>query len=139
MPVPPVPVVDERPTKPVSWLRPTNPPRSIGWNSPDVPVLVPDVRLDDEDVVREELTELLEVADVRFACAQASADTNKQSNPPTRNARVMAQSSNNLEFHQYAGRQSFVQHSTFKTLVNYTGSKRVTNRFATILLCHYKL
>lgn len=62
----PVVPVEERPTNPVSPLRPTNAPRSIGWNSPVVVVPVPEVRLDDDEVVRDELTALLDVADVRF-------------------------------------------------------------------------
>ena len=67
-PVVPVDPVADRPTKPASWFRPTNPPRSIGSNSPSAAPVDPEFRLEDA-VVRDELTGLLEVADVLVDCA----------------------------------------------------------------------
>jgi hypothetical protein len=53
-------------------------------------VLVPDVRLEDEDVVRDELTALLEVAEVLFDCAKIDDEANKVNNPQITVGRSMA-------------------------------------------------
>lgn len=53
-------------------------------------MLAPDVRLADEDVVRDELTALLEVAEVRFDCAKTEEEANKVNNPQITVGRSMA-------------------------------------------------
>lgn len=53
-------------------------------------MLAPAVRLEDEDVVRDELTALLEVAEVRFDCAKTEEEANKVNNPQITIGRSMA-------------------------------------------------
>jgi hypothetical protein len=90
MPVP-VPVLEERPTNPAFFGCDQRKHRDLSVETRRVaPVSVPEVRLEEEDVVREEFTELLDVADVRLDCAYNSDEQNRLSNPQTTNDRIMA-------------------------------------------------